>query len=193
MISYKTTLPIMVISIFLSFALQGCFAQKKKDPALVKAEAKKLEKEKLHQAHEEDFPHKSALAKSNGYRGYIEFKSIEKFTSEYEYGRLDVNDYKNYVISNQAGGTYAYTFTRVSDGIEIYQPDKKYGWVTTLGIKRHKEQRNKLKKGSPLLDTKTVSFLGVSTYKTIFGVYQRILLFDRAQTFRVVSNSKIKK
>jgi len=187
MVTYKNSLSLIFSSLILSIVLQGCFADKQKDPATEKAEAKQLEKEKLHAANEQAFPLKYALAKSSGYKGYAQFKSIEKFTSEYEYGRIDINDYQNYIIASESGGTYAYRFSRILDGIEIYQPDKKYGWVLPLGIKRNKRQNNKLLRGSPLLNTKTVRFLGISDYKTIFGVYQKILLFDRAETFREAS------
>jgi len=173
----------------LLFVLQGCWADKEENAAFEKAEAKRLEKEELHAKHEEALPLKSALAKSNGYAGYIKYKSIDKFTREYELRRLNINDYKNYIIANQTGGTYAYTFSRVLDDIEIYQPNKKYGWIFALGIKRHKGQNNNLKKGTPLLNTKTVRFLGVSEYKTIFGIKQKILLFDRAENFRKLSSN----
>ena len=184
MVTYKNTLTV----IFLSFVLQGCFADKQNDAAFDKSEAKKLEKEKLHKTNEQAFPLKYALAKASGYKGYVEYESIEKFTSEYEYGHIDINDYRNYVISNKAGGTYAYTFSRVLDGIEIYQPDKKYGWVRTLGIKRNKQQKNKLLRGEPLLNTQTVSFLGTSQYKTIFGIYKKILIFERIETLKTASS-----
>ena len=182
MVIYKNTLSTIFLPILLSFVLQGCWADK--DPASEKAEAQRLKKEKIHEKHEEAAPDKYTLAKENGYQGYIEYKSIEKFTKEYEYKRLDINDYRNYIISNKTGGTYAYTFSRVLDDIEIYKPNKKYGWTFALGIKRHKGQTNKLQRGGPLLDTKTVRFLGVSDYKTVYGIYQKILLFDRAENFR---------
>lgn len=188
MVTYKNSLTAILSSVFLSFVLQGCFADKQNDVAFEKAEEKRLEKEKFHEKNEQDLPLKTELAKTRGYKGYVEYDSIDKFTSAYEYGHIKIDDYYNYVIANKKGGTYAYRFTRVLDGIEIYQPDKKYGWVLPVGIKRSKHQNNRLLRGAPLLNTKMVRFLGVRDYKTIYGVYQRILLFERVERFKSISN-----
>lgn len=172
--------------------MQGCFADKKNDPAFEKAEEKALAKQRFHEKIERDYPIKYALAKENGYQGYIEDKSIEKFISEYEYGRMDINEYKNYVIANKAGATYAYKFLKIVNDTEVYEPNSKYGWVNAVGIKRSKGQRDTPLVGAPMRNTKVVSFLGVSNYKTIYGVYKKILVFNRAEKFRMVSKENIR-
>jgi len=187
MLNYKNYLSLLVLAFFSALMLQGCLGGPEKTPAAIKAEKKKLEKERLNEALRDKFPENYALAKENGYLGYTEYKSIEKFTSEYEFGHIKIDDYRGYIISTSSRGTYAYRFSRLVNGMEIYEPDKKYGWVLALGIKRDKSKRVKLPKvKSPLRDTKIVSFLGISTYKTIYGVSKKVLVFDRAEDFRKV-------
>jgi hypothetical protein len=183
MVLYKNSLHIIFLSISISFLFQGCLAS---NPELDKAEEKRIAKEKMHEKIEEKSPVNYELAKENGYTGYIEYKSIEKFTSEYEYGHIDINDYRGYVISTKSSGTYAYKFLKKVGDLEIYQPDRKYGWVLAVGIKGNKGKTNLLL-DSPLLNVRTISFLGVSNYKTKYGVYKKILVFDRAKKFREAS------
>ena len=184
---YKNSLHIIFLSISISLLFQGCFASNQNTFALDQAEEKKLAKEKIHEKIEKKFPINYALAKKSGYTGYTEYKSIEKFTGEYEYGHIDINDYIGYVILNKSTGTYAYKFLKMVDNIEIYQPDSRYGWVLTVGVKRDNRQMDLPPLGSPLLNVGTVSFLGGSNYKTRYGVYKKILVFDRAKKFREVS------
>ena len=183
---YKSSLQITSLSILISFLFQGCLSS---NPELDKEEEKKLAKEKIHKKIEEKSPINYELAKENGYTGYIEFKSLEKFTGEYEYGHIDINDYRGYVISSKSSGTYAYKFLKIVGDMEIYQPDRKYGWVLPVGIKRDNRQMDTLDVGSPLLNVGIVSFLGGSNYKTKYGVYKKILVFDRAKKFRDASTS----
>ena len=191
MVRYKNSLHIIFLSISISFLFQGCLASNQDTAALDKIEEKRLAKEKTHEEIEKKFPIHYALAKENGYTGYTEYKSLEKFTGEYEYGHIDINDYIGYVISNKSNGTYAYKFLKIVGDIEIYQPDKKYGWVLTVGIKRDKRQRDLPAIGSPLLNVGIVSFLGSSDYKTRYGVYKKLLIFDRAKKFREASAKAI--
>jgi len=184
MVLYKNSLKIIILSISMSFLFQGCLSS---NPGLDKEEEKRIAKEKIHKKIEEKSPINYELAKENGYTGYFEFKSLEKFTGEYEYGHIDINDYRGYVVSNKSSGTYAYKFLKIVGDIEIYQPERKYGWVLAVGIKRYNGQVNLPPLGSPLLNVGTVSFLGVSNYKTIYGVYKKILVFDRAKNFREAS------
>ena len=181
MVLYKNSLKIIFLSISISFLFQGCLAS---NQDIDKAEEKRIAKEKTHKKIEEKSPINYALAKKSGYTGYTEYKSIEKFTAEYEYGHIDINDYRGYVISNKSSGTYAYKFLKIVGNLEIYQPDRKYGWIVAVGIKRDKGQTNLPLLDSPLLNVGTISFLGVSNYKTIYGVYKKILVFDRAKKFR---------
>jgi len=190
MLAYKNSLYTAFLFIILSVLFQGCLADKKKDVKLDKAEERRLVKQKLHTKHEQDYPIMSKLARNSGYMGYVEYKSIEKFISAYEFGRIDINDYTNYIISNTARGTYAYKFFKLVNDIEIYEPDSKYGWLHTVGIKRDKGETGKIGVGTPMKNTKIVSFLGMSTYKTIYGVYKKILVFDRAPKFKVASVKK---
>jgi len=185
----KTIFLFMAVLVF----FQGCFFDKQQDVKLDKAEKRKLAKQKLHENIEEEHPDNYALAQTSGYKGYVEYKSIEKFISEYEYGRIDINDYKNYIISNTARGTYAYKFSKLINETEVYQPNSKYGWVHAVGIKREKGQTDELRVGSPMRDTQVVRFLGISNYKTIYGVYKKILVFDRATKFRAASEKNIQK
>ena len=185
--NYKNSFYTVFLLISLSVLFQGCFADKEQVAAFEKEEEKRLAKERFDEKHEEKFPTGFALATENGYQGYIEAKSIEKFISEYEYGRMDINEYKNYVIANKSGATYAYKFLKIINNTEVYEPDSKYGWVNAVGIKRSKGQRNTPVVGSPMRDTKLVSFLGMSNYKTRFGVHKKVLVFNRAERFRAVS------
>jgi len=174
MVLYKNSLKIIFLSISISFLFQGCLTS---NQDMVKP------KEKI----KKTFSINYALAKKSGYAGYTEYKSIEKFTSEYEYNHIDINNYRDYVISNKSSGTYAYKFLKIVGDIEVYQPDIKYGWILALGIKQDKKHINAPLLGSPLLNVGTVSFLGESNYKTKYGVYKKILIFDRAKKFREAS------
>jgi len=184
---YKNHLQTTLFALVIAVMFQGCFAGNMDTPESEKAKKEKLAKEELHEKIEDQFPDNYRLAQDNGYTGYAEYKSIEKFTSEYEFGHIKINDYRGYIISSTSNGTYAYRFSRLVDNMEIYEPDKKYGWVLALGIKRDKNRRMKLPKAkAPLRDTKIMRFLGIGKYKTIYGVSKNILVFDRAEDFRKV-------
>ena len=179
----KALVLVLMVSVF-----QGCFGNAGDNLAQEKAEKEKVKKEKFDQAFDDKSPEYFRLAKESGYAGYVEYKSIEKFTNDYEVGRLKINDYRGYIIATTSNGTYAYTFLKVINDMEIYVPERKYGWVLAVGIKRDTKREKVPKVGAPLRDTKIVSFLGVSTYKTRFGVRKKVLVFDRARKFRKIYN-----
>lgn len=150
---------------------------------LEKIKAKKLQKEK--EAEVNALKANEDLAKKSGYKGYVEFTDMQQFITLSEQGSININDYKQYVIHFRDSGTYAYKFTQLVRGVEMYQPNYKYGVNSTLGIKRIKENTNQPLEGRPLGNIEYVSFIGVSTYKTVLGANKQIVLFDRAIDFKV--------
>ncbi|WP_373033567.1 hypothetical protein [Sulfurovum sp.] len=150
---------------------------------LEKIKAQKLQEEKETAA--KVLKDNEDLAKKNGYKGYVEFVDMHQFIRLAEAGSISINDYKQYVIHFRDSGTYAYKFTQLAQGIEMYQPNYRYGVNSTLGIKRIKENKNQPLEGQLLNNIEYVSFIGVSTYKTVLGANKQIVLFDRAIDFKV--------
>ena len=163
-------------------------AEKSRIESEKQAKADKLQKER-----EEDLKHNNLLAKKNGYKGFVQYNSIEGFIRDAEYGNININDYKGYVISNNEDGTYAYKFSQLVKDIEMYHPDYRYGLKLSVGIKRDKAQTNMPLEGQPLQSTGIISFIGVQTYKTVLGVNKQILMFDRAGKYRVAYATSILK
>ncbi len=178
MSSKHTNLIAIFTLLVVSVSFNACFSSEPEAP-LSKEEERVQKEQKLHAGIEQTYPEAYALAKESGHQGYIEFKSIEQFVAEYEYGRIDIHNYKDYIISNSSGATYAYLYSKRIEDISLYTPNSKYGWVHTIGIKLHDKDAPEPQRGEPLKDTRTVKFLGVHKYKTIFGVYKKFLLFER--------------
>lgn len=136
------------------------------------------------QAKQEKLIKKSKLlAEKNGYKGFVIQYSLENFIRDAEEGRIDINDYKKYVIASTQEREKAYKFSQLINNIEVYQPDYRFRLNLTIGIKRSTEKNTPLE-GQVLKDVIPVSFIGVETYTTILGVQKQILMFDRAEKFR---------
>lgn len=131
------------------------------------------------------FDHKVALAKKNGYKGYVQYRTFDEFINDAQLGRININSYKGYVIEIFDNGTYGFKFSQLINGVEIYQPDYRYGLKLTVGIRRDKDQKSTPLEGQPLKNIKQTSFIKVDNYRTILGVNKQILMFDRAIDFRV--------
>jgi hypothetical protein len=108
-----------------------------------------------------------------------------EFMSYIQSGQVNINSYKNHIIVFNNKGTYTYKYMQTVNNIEIYQPDYRYGFKSTVGIVREKEQNNAILEGQFLSNIEVISFKKVDTYRTIFGVNKQILLFDRGADFRL--------
>ena len=163
---------------------EECQAKYDKEQLRLKeVKAQKLLEEK--NAREKAFKAKVLLAQSSGYKGYLEYRDIEDFLADAQNGLININDYKGYVIYFKSHGTYAYKFSQYVNGIDIYQPDYRYGLKSTLGIKRVKENTNHPLEGQPLKNIEYTSFIGIDSYSTVLGAKKQIIIFDRAVNFRM--------
>jgi len=148
-------------------------------------EIKKRQKQEAKAQRDRVFNESNLLAKKNGFKGYAQFRNMHDFVVSAENGSININDYKDYAIEFSENGDYAYKFSQLINGTEIYQPDYRYGLKLTVGIKRDKDQNSQPLEGQILKNIKVVSFKGIETYKTILRVNKQILIFDRAIDFRV--------
>jgi len=163
---------------------EKCQAKYETEKARIKVE-KQAKSDKLKKDRKQALKENNLLAKKAGYKGYTHFSDMEMLIVSAQNGEINIGDYVDTVIEFRSGGTYAYKFSQINNGIEIYQPDYRYGLKSTIGIKREKEQNNQILEGQPLKNIEIVSFLGVKKYRTVLGASKQILIFDRAADFRL--------
>jgi len=153
-------------------------------------EVKKMQEKEAQAKRDRIFNESKNLAIESGYKGYVQFRDMHDFVSSAENGSININDYKDYVIEFSSNGDYAYKFSQLINGVEIYQPDYRYGLKLTVGIKRDKDQKDQPLEGQVINNIKVVSFKGVETYMTILRLNKQILIFDRAKNFYVSALEK---